>query len=124
GRRRAGVPAELIVALLSGAAGAGHSARLTLAGAQVTGPLDLSYARIEQPVTLRDCVFDQPIVLTEARLVALTLDGSAFPGLHAPNLEVDGDLGLSRVSSSRTIRLPGAPFHPHLLLTRAPLTAR
>ena len=119
--RRAVVPAEMIVAILSANPGPGSGARLTLVGAQVTGALDLSYARIEQPVTLRDCVFDQPIVLTEARLVALTLDGSAFPGLHAPNLEVDGDLGLSRVSSSRTIRLTGARLHRDLLLSGAHL---
>jgi hypothetical protein len=43
--------------------GPGNNARLTLCGAQITGPLDLSYARIEHPITLRDCVFDQPIVL-------------------------------------------------------------
>jgi len=119
--RRAVIPAKMIVAILSADPGAGNSARLTLVGAQVTGPLDLSYARIKQPVTLCDCVFDQPIILTEARIGALTLDGSAFPGLHAPNLEVDGDLGLSRVSSSRTIRLTGARLHRDLLLSGARL---
>src|SRR5215468_5437723 len=120
--RRAVVPAEIIVAILSADPGSDNSARLALVGAQVTGPFDLSYARIKQPVTLRDCVFDQPIVLTEARLGALSLDGSAFPGLQAPNMEVDGDLGLSRVSSSRTIRLTGARLHRDLLLNGARLT--
>jgi len=120
--RRAVVPAEMIVAILSADPGSDNGARLVLVGAQVTGPFDLSYARIGQPVTLRDCVFDQPIVLTEARLGALTLDDSAFPGLQAPNLEVDGDLGLSRVSSSRTIRLTGARLHRDLLLNGARLT--
>src|SRR5262249_57504496 len=69
-----------------------------------------------------DVALDHPIVLTEARLGALSLDGSAFPGLQAPNVEVDGDLGLSRVSSSRTIRLTGARLHRDLLLNGARLS--
>jgi hypothetical protein len=120
--RRTVVPAEMIVTVLCTHSGPRNSARLILVGARVTGSFDLSYARIEHPVTLRKCVFDQPIVLAEARLGALTLDGSAFPGLHAPNLEVDGDLGLSRVSSSRRIRLTGARLHRDLLLSGAHLS--
>src|SRR5262249_30765771 len=70
---------------------------------------------------LGDCVFDQPIVLAEARLGTLTLDGCAFPGIDAPNLEVDGDLGLSRVSSSRAVRLTGALLHRDVRLNGAHL---
>jgi len=69
------VGAEVIARILCAKPGPGNNGRLTLCGAQITGPLDLSYARIEHPITLRDCVFDQPIVLAEARLGALTLDG-------------------------------------------------
>ena len=100
--------------------GPGH-ARLALRGARITGSLDLSYARIEPAITLRDCVFDEPIVLTEARLGALTLDGSQFPGIEAPNLEVDSDLGLSRVRSSRTVNLTGAHLHRDVRLRGARL---
>jgi hypothetical protein len=119
--RGAVLRAEVIAAILCAEPGPGKNARLTLCGAQVTGPLDLSYARIDQPITMRDCVFDQPIVLAEARLGALTLDGSSFPGIVAPNLEVDGDLGLSRVTSSRTVRLSGAHLHRDVRLTGARL---
>jgi hypothetical protein len=119
--RRAVVRADVIVAILRAGPGPGHGARLTLRGARITGPLDLSYARIDHPITLRDCVFDQPIVATEARLSALTLDGSTFPGIEAPNLEVDGDLGLSHVSASRTVHLTGAHLHRDLRLRGAHL---
>ena len=118
--RRAVVPAEMIAAILCTDPGPGH-ARLELRGARITGPLDLSYARIEPAISLRDCVFDQPIVLTEARLGALSLDGSQFPGIEAPNLEVNSDLGLSRVRSSRTVNLTGAHLNRDVRLRGAQL---
>ena len=120
--RSAVVRAEVIHAILAAPPGPGGHARLTLRGAHITGPLDLSYARIEHPITLRDCVFDEPIVLAEARLGALTLDGSRFPGIQAPNLEVDGDLGLNRVRSSRAVLLTGAHFRRDVRLRGAHLS--
>jgi hypothetical protein len=121
GTRRAVVPAEMIAAIVCTDPGPGH-ARLDLRGAWISGPLDLSYARIEPAITLRDCVFDQPIVLAEARLGGLTLDESEFPGIEAPNLEVDSDLGLNRVRSSRTVNLTGAHFHRDVRLRGARLS--
>ena len=118
--RRAVVPAEMIAAVLGTDPGPGH-ARLELRGARITGPLDLSYARVEPAIALRDCVFDQPIVLAEARLGALALDGSEFPGIEAPNLEVSSDLGLSRVRSSRTVNLTGAHLQRDIRLRGAHL---
>jgi hypothetical protein len=119
--RAAVVRAKAIAAILCAEPGPGSNARLALRGARITGSLDLSYARIEHPIAFRDCVFDQPIVLAEARLGALTLDGCAFPGIDAPNLEVDGDLGLSGVSSSRAVRLTGAHLHRDVRLNGAHL---
>src|SRR5208282_1023196 len=101
--RRAEVPAEMIAAILGTDPGPGH-ARLELRGARISGPLDLSYARIEPAISLRDCVFDQPIVLAEARLGALALDGSRFPGIEAPNLAVN----LTGAHFHRDVRLRGA----------------
>src|SRR5215813_3279665 len=119
--RGAVVRAKAIAAILCADHGPRNNGRLALCGARITGSLDLSYARIEHPITFRDCVFDQPIVLAEARLGTLTLDGCAFPGIDAPNLEVDGDLGLSRVSSSRAVRLTGALLHRDVRLNGAHL---
>jgi uncharacterized protein YjbI with pentapeptide repeats len=119
--RGAVVRAKVIAAILCADHGPSNNARLALCGARITGSLDLSYARIEHPITFRDCVFDQPIVLAEARLGALTLDGCEFPGIDAPNLEVDGDLGLSGVSSSRAVRLTGAHLHRDVRLRGAHL---
>ena len=119
--RRAVVPAEMIAAVLGTDPGPGP-ARLELRGARITGPLDLSYARIEPAIALRDCAFDQPIVLAEARLGALALDGSEFPGIEAPNLEVDSDLELSRVRSSRTVNLTGAHLQRDVRLRGARLS--
>ncbi len=121
GTRSASVRAEIIAAILRAESGPRNNTRLTLRGAHIIGRLDLSYARIEHPIIFRECVFDQPIVLTEARLGALTLDGSRFPGIDAPNLELDGDLGLRQVSSSRTVNLTGARFHRDLRLQGAHL---
>src|SRR5215470_6664805 len=121
GTRGAVVRAKAIAAMLCAEPGPPNNARLALCGARITGSLDLSYARIEHPITFRDCVFDQPIVLAEARLGPLTLDGCAFPGIEAPNLEVDGDLGLSGVSSSRAVRLTGAFLHRDIRLNGARL---
>jgi len=115
------VRAEAIIAMLRAAPSSGHGARLMLRGAYITGLLDLSYSRIDQPISLCDCVFDEPVVVTEARLSALTLDGSTFPGIKAQNLEVDGDLGLDHVSSTRTVELTGAHLHRDLRLRGAQL---
>ena len=120
--RRAVVRAEVIAAMLRGGSGSGNTARLALCGAQITGQLDLSDARIEPAITLLNCVFDQPIVLAEARLGALTLDGSKFPGIEAANLEVSSDLRLSQVRSSRTVNLTGAHFHRDVRLSGARLS--
>src|SRR5215472_15521491 len=119
--RGAVVRAKAIAAIVCAGPGPRSNARLALCGARITGSLDLSYARIEHPITFRDCVFDQPIVLAEARLGALTLDGCEFPGIDAQNLELDGDLGLSGVSSSRAVRLTGAHLHRDIRLNGAHL---
>ena len=119
--RGAVVRAKVIAAILCAESAPSSNSRLTLRGARITGSLDLSYARIEHPITFRDCVFDEPIVLAEARLGALTLDGSRFPGIDATNLDVDGDLGLSGVSSSRAVQLTGAHLHRDVRLYGAHL---
>jgi hypothetical protein len=126
GRARAWIygpalPAEMIIAILRADPGQNRSARLELTGARITGAFDLSYARITHPITLRECEFDEPVVLADARLASLTLDDCTFPGLQAPNLEVDGDLGLSRVASSATVRLTGARLQRDLVLRGAHL---
>ncbi len=120
--RGAVVRAEVIAAMLSADPGPGNNTHLTIRGLRITGPLDLSYARIEYPITLRECFFDQPIVLAEAQLDALTLDSSSFPGIEAPHLEVNSDLGLSYVRSYRTVNLTGAHFHRDVRLGGARLS--
>jgi hypothetical protein len=115
------VRARAIVEILCAEPRPGHHARLTLSGARITGSLDLSHARIEHPIIFRDCVFDEPVVLADARLGALSLDGSSFPGIDGQNLDVEGDLGLSGVSSSRTVTLTGAHLHRALRLRGAHL---
>ncbi|HEY3952314.1 MAG TPA: hypothetical protein VGM53_02980 [Streptosporangiaceae bacterium] len=122
--RRSVVRGELLAALLCAESGPRNVVRLTLCGARITGRLDLSYARIEYPITLRDCLFDQPLVLAEARLGALNLDGSAFPGIEGTNLVVDGDLGLSRIRSSGPVTLADARVSGAVRLRKAAITVR
>jgi hypothetical protein len=119
--RGAVVRAKTIVEILCAEPRPGGHSRLTLCGARIVGSLDLSHARVEQPIIFRDCVFEGPIVLAEARLGALSLDGSTFPGIDGRNLEVEGDLGLSGVSSSRAVTLTGARLHRALRLPGARL---
>ena len=121
--RGAVVRAKAIAAILCAEPRPGRNSRLKLYGARITGSLDLSHARIEHPIAFRDCVFDEPIILAEARLGALALDGSSFPGLDGQNLEVEGNLGLSGVSSSAMVQLTGAHLHRALRLEGATITA-
>jgi hypothetical protein len=120
--RGAVVRAKAVAAMLCAEPRPGQNSRLTLYGARITGSLDLSHARIEHPIAFRDCAFDEPIVLAEARLGALVLDGSSFPGLDGQNLEVEGNLGLSRVSSSGMVQLTGAHLQRALRLDDATIT--
>lgn len=115
------VRAEVIRAILFGQPGTGRNARLALSGARITGRLDLSYARIEHPIILRECTLDEQIVLTEARLGGLTLDGCSLAGIDAQNLELDGDLALRHVSSSRAVNLSGGRYHRDIQLQGARL---
>jgi hypothetical protein len=116
------VRAQVLAAMLRGEGGSPANPRLVLSGARVTGQLDLSYARIGHPIILRRCVFDEPVTVTEARLNSLILDGSAFPGLDAHNLELDGNLGLRDVTCSGTVNLEGARFHHDVQLQGARLS--
>ena len=120
--RGAVVRAKAIAAILCAEPRPGQNSRLTLYGARITGSLDLSHARIEHPIAFRDCVFDEPIVLAEARLGALVLDGCSFPGLDGQNLEVEGNLGLSGISSSGMVQLTGAHLQRALRLDGATIT--
>lgn len=101
--------------------GAGANPRLVLRGARITGQLDLSYARIAHPIILRECDLDGPVIVSEARLSGLILDGCTLPAIEAPNLELDGDLGLRHVSCARTVNLKGAHLHHDLQLQGARL---
>jgi len=122
--RTPSVRAQVLAAMLRSDTSSGQNPRLVLSGAHVTGQLDLSYARIGHPIILRRCVFDEPVTVTEARLNSLILDGSVFPGLDAHNLELDGNLGLKRVSCSGTLNLEGARFHHDVQLQGARLNQR
>ncbi len=115
------VRAEIITAILCSESRPGTNARFAVTGAHITGRLDLSYFRLEHPLILRECCLDEPLVLTEARLVALTLDGSQLPGIDAPNLELDGELGLRQVSATGPVNLTGARLHRDVQLPGAHL---
>lgn len=115
------VRAEIIAAILCSEPRRGTNARLALSGAHITGRLDLSYLRIEYPLILRECGFDEPLVLTEARLAALTLDGSQLPGIDAPNMELAGEFGLRHVTATGTVNLTGARLQRDVQLQGAHL---
>ncbi|MGA4539187.1 hypothetical protein ACPA54_04260 [Uniformispora flossi] len=72
----------------------GHTARLTLRGARITGNLDLTASRIDIPVSIKDTAFDETLVLDHTQLPSLDLDGCTLPALEAEGIRADSWFGL------------------------------
>ncbi|WP_432843058.1 hypothetical protein [Dactylosporangium sp. CA-092794] len=105
-RVRAAVVAHLLLA--GPPARPGHTARVDLSGARITGRLDLTGARVDAPLRLRHCVFDEPVTLDHAELGSVNLDGCELPGLDAESLRVRRWFGL------RDARVAGAAWLHHI----------
>jgi hypothetical protein len=89
---RAEVVAEVLLAGPSSRPG--HTARVDLSGARITGRLDLTGARVDAPIRIRQCVFDEPVVLDHAEFGSVNLDGSELPAIEAESLQVSRWFGM------------------------------
>jgi hypothetical protein len=94
---------------------------LRLVGARVTGVLHLAFAEIDFPVTFQQCAFDEQPDLYHARTRFLSFGHSRLPGLTASNIQVDGNLRLTRCHMTGELRLPSGKISGNLLLNSAHL---
>jgi hypothetical protein len=82
---------------------------VALAGAYVSGRLDLSYAAANGSTFLHECRFAKGITASQTRFVMLSLNGSAVPGLDAPDAQVEGNVFLQfRFEATGEVNLSGA----------------
>jgi len=86
-----------------------------------TGPLELRYAKLAVPLSLQDCNLES-VDVSNAELVALTLDGCAVQSFRGDQLRVERDLSLKRgFTCAGEFRLPFAWIEGHLDLSSAKL---
>jgi hypothetical protein len=81
---------------------------LRLRGARITGQLDLDGARVNHQVELVECYFEEPVLARGAHTVRWSLAGSWLPELRLHNIDVDGELALERVHTTRLVDLADA----------------
>lgn len=120
-----GVRGEIISALLLGAQQAepGKVAALRLTGAHITGSLEVPYADVTPMIFLRECELDNAVSLegTTRRVIFHTC---RLPGLHAPGVQVDGQLSLYGSKIDGRLTLLGANVNGELNLSHTHLTGR
>ena len=101
---------ELIRALCVHAASApaGRAAGLRIEGAAIPGRIDLEGLDIPFPLRLRRCTLGQ-LVITDARLVSLSLAGSTCTGVTAGRVSVTGSMRLNAgFAATGRVWMPGA----------------
>ncbi|MCP2164592.1 hypothetical protein [Goodfellowiella coeruleoviolacea] len=99
----------------------GHTARLRLAGARITGEVDLSDCRVDTSIILAGCSFEQPLNLTDSELHSAILAYSHLPGLNADHAHLARSLNMRQATCTGEIRLRGAHISGDLDLTGATL---
>jgi hypothetical protein len=120
-RVRAEVVAALVLGLRKDWACASWGVHLD--GSLVEGELDLRSATLPVPLRLTGCTFDSAIQLGDARLWTLDLSDSTIPYLDAPGMKIDGDLGLSAVTSSAGVQLAALRINGSVYGSGAKLTS-
>jgi hypothetical protein len=88
------VRAEVLTRLLLGAAPTepGHTPKLALAGARITGPIDLSAGTVTSELRLTRCWLDEPVEASDAKLRNLTLQACRVTRLELWAADVDGSI--------------------------------
>ncbi|MCO5967533.1 translocation/assembly module TamB domain-containing protein [Actinoallomurus soli] len=117
------VDAEVIRALLLGAAGAepGRHPALRLRGARVTGRLDLMGASVEYALVCEGCHFEEPLRFVEASTKTVRITGSRLPALNGARLRLDGILNLHLSRVEHGVRLDRAKITGEVTLRGATL---
>ena len=105
------VRAEVIAALLLGAAeaGPGGTAGVRLRGATVEGRLDLTSGNVAWPLVCDDCQFDTEISFADSALRTVRILNSDLPALDGTRMRLNGilDMAGSRVAGTVGLRRPG-----------------
>jgi hypothetical protein len=118
------IRAGLIRELLLGRHGDLDPRGVRLHGARVVGPLELEYVTSPVGLELVDCDVEERMSLSRAVLPRLQLTKSRLDGLHAPGVQVAGDVLLDEATVSGTgelgaVRLRGAHVGGMLILSGA-----
>ena len=105
------VRAEVIAALLLGAAeaGPGGTAGVRLRGATVEGRLDLTSGNVAWPLVCDDCQFDTEISFADSALRTVRILNSDLPALDGTRMRLNGilDMAGSRVAGTVGFRQAG-----------------
>lgn len=88
----------------------GHSARLRLIGARITGKLDLGCGTVA-PFLFQGCRFDNSPNLNDCIAAFVAFSGSYLPGLEAARLTCNGPVWMDRVRSNGIIMFANAKIH-------------
>lgn len=114
------VRAEIIAALLLGAAGPQHGSApaLRLRGARITGRLDLTGATIDNAIVCEYCVFEDEPCFADATTKTLRVVESLLPSFDGTRLSAKGILDFAG-SVSRSLSLDRAGVVGELSLNRA-----
>jgi hypothetical protein len=117
------IRAEVIAALLLGAAGAepGSAAGIRLRGAVVTGRLDLMGGTVAWPLVCDGCQFDTGLGFVDSSVRTVCILDSELPAFDGTRLRLDGILDLTGSKIAGGIRLEQAKVSGQLRLreTRA-----
>lgn len=109
------IRADVIGELVLGRRGDLDPRGISVSGARITGCLDLSFVHVTTNIELVACALDAPVLLRDARVGRLMLNGSRLVQLFAQELQVDGDLFLSRASvDCAAVPPPSEPDEPVL----------
>jgi hypothetical protein len=117
------VRAEVIARLLLGAVAAepGHTPRLALAGARITGAIDLSGGTVTCELRLTRCWLDEPLDASDAKLGNVTLQACRVGRADLWAADVDGSVRLTG-SLIGELNLGGAHIGGRLHLSGATIS--
>ncbi len=80
-----------------------HETGVHMVGGLITGTLDLRFGKCRGPLSLINCRFVKTLQLAQVELAQLSLQGSHFPGLSAPEAKVAGSIFLVGVTATKTV---------------------
>ena len=88
---------------------------LQLDGAKIDGTLDLRFVTPDIPLTFTRCIFNDSILLEQAKVKALSFEGTHVESINAESIEVDGSVCLNKgFKASGEVRFLGSKINGSL----------